>query len=283
MNEQMVAFTSNPSPVYINSNFRQFEQGERHIDRIFHSWVLILMLKGVLHFTENGFPVSLFEGEWYFQRPGLVQEGNKPCPAPFYYYIHFDADLIKADIPGVSVNNDGGFLKPTVTKITLPIKSAYSIIRIRPLLDKLEMGKKMKPADLFVRQSVFMELLSQLADEVSNTQTGSALLAKNVMDYLNFHFIEDLGLCKLSKQFNFSLDYLSKLFKKYYSVSPMEYVQRLRINKALELLLTTDMSVEQISDASGFKDITVFFRTFKKRVGISPLSWRKLNRKIRDN
>ena len=71
------------------------------------------------------------------------------------------------------------------------------------------------------------------------------------------------------------MDYVSKQFKNQLSMSPSEYMRKFRIAKSMELLKSTDLSVAEITEMTGFKDISIFSRVFKQTIGKSPLSFRK--------
>ena len=62
-------------PTYRLSAFRRFLPNERHITRVESGDILLLMLDGVLRFTEDGVPVELSGGEYYIQQRGLFQDG----------------------------------------------------------------------------------------------------------------------------------------------------------------------------------------------------------------
>ena len=78
-----------PFPVVTISHYRRFRPDERHVTRISREYVLIFMLEGTLHFSEEGVPVSVTAGEWYLQVPGLLQSASRGSPAPVYYFVHF--------------------------------------------------------------------------------------------------------------------------------------------------------------------------------------------------
>lgn len=274
MAQQTISLTSVPMPIYIISNYRQFEQGEYHVNRRSHAWILLLMLEGTLHFKENGQPVELKAGEWYFQRPNMIQEGHKPCPAPHYYYIHFSAQEAEKSAQGFTIVENGNFIKPVQAQLTLPTRGEFNSAHFIPLFNQLEYLKLSKPADLFARQALFLEIMSMLSDSCTVIDDGNAVLAKSVLDYLNSHYNEDTKINRLSEQFHFSSDYLSKLFKKHFTISPKEHIQQLRTNRAMELLVMTDMQVSQVAEAVGFRDMTVFYRTIKNRTGMSPRALR---------
>ncbi|MNN24936.1 HTH-type transcriptional regulator YesS [compost metagenome] len=72
--------------------------------------------------------------------------------------------------------------------------------------------------------------------------------------------------------------YLSHLFKKTYGVSPVKYLNQVRMDTAKFLLESTNYSVLEISEIIGFKSQSYFSQTFKREIGVAPLDYRKENR-----
>lgn len=84
--------------------------------------------------------------------------------------------------------------------------------------------------------------------------------------------VEDLAdVCKLNRS------YFSKLFKENMGCPPQEFLIRLRLSKAAELMKTTGNSIGDISVMCGYPNQLHFSRAFKKRYGISPREWRVRN------
>lgn len=77
--------------------------------------------------------------------------------------------------------------------------------------------------------------------------------------------------CKLNRS------YFSKLFKESMGCPPQEFLIRMRLNKAAELMRTTAASIGEISVQCGYPNQLHFSRAFKKRYGISPRAWRNQN------
>lgn len=67
-----------------------------------------------------------------------------------------------------------------------------------------------------------------------------------------------------------SVSSLQRAFNKYLRVSPEQYLIRLRMNHALNLLTMNELSVKEIAFACGFTDEKYFSRAFKKKYGYSP-------------
>ena len=82
---------------------------------------------------------------------------------------------------------------------------------------------------------------------------------------------------QICEDLNVSKYYISHVFKKYIGKPPMQYVTSKRISYAKKLLQETDLSACEIGEMCGYKDHALFFKAFKKFVGITPLAFRKEN------
>ena len=83
------------------------------------------------------------------------------------------------------------------------------------------------------------------------------------------------GAVKCKKTYMNENFYLVHAFKQYKGVSPINYLIRLRVQQAKELLETTNYSIAQISDSCGFSSQSYFSQVFKKACGMTPNAYRK--------
>lgn len=109
----------------------------------------------------------------------------------------------------------------------------------------------------------------------SEQKMTSDPIIKKLVAYLNDNYQEDLDLQKLCAEFFLSKATLCARFKKMMNCSIMDYLSKIRINKAMWLLKYTSKSVEEISCLCGFSSANYFGLVFKKFIGISPLNYRK--------
>lgn len=107
------------------------------------------------------------------------------------------------------------------------------------------------------------------------SRQANSLLVRSCMDYIDFHYIEELSLGILAQKHSVSASYLSGLFKKETDMTITDYINTTRIRQALILLNTTSMSVGAIASRCGFPDSNYFTRTFKKHQGITPRAYRE--------
>lgn len=91
-----------------------------------------------------------------------------------------------------------------------------------------------------------------------------------------------VSLSSMAKDFNFNPTYFSLRFKTLANDSFSNKLREIKLEKAKWLLITTDLSVQNVSEIIGFKEKSYFFRIFKKRYGMTPLKYRKVNRDLRN-
>ena len=93
--------------------------------------------------------------------------------------------------------------------------------------------------------------------------------------YLQEHLAEDISLSVLAEEFHLSSQYISQLFKSEVGVNFLAYLTNIRMEKAKKLLLSTSLSIADVSEQSGYGDYRVFTKVFKKNEGITPSQYRR--------
>lgn len=101
-----------------------------------------------------------------------------------------------------------------------------------------------------------------------------------IMAYIRLNLHRKLKLSELGKKFAMSEEHLCRIFSKRLGVSPIQLFNHLRIEKAKEMLVQTELRVTEISDSLGFQNLHHMSRYFAKKVQISPLMYRQ---KYQDN
>lgn len=95
--------------------------------------------------------------------------------------------------------------------------------------------------------------------------------------FIEANYPSDLSLEILGEAFDMSASAMSQIFKKSFGVSYIKYVTEVRMKKAKELLIETEMNAGEIAERIGYSSRTNFIRVFKKNEGITPTEYRKLN------
>lgn len=114
-------------------------------------------------------------------------------------------------------------------------------------------------------------------DTKTRSDDNTNYIMNLLLSYINTNFSSDITLAALSEQVNMNPVYISSLFKKTFGFTFKEYLLKLRIEKATQLLKSTTSTVETISYECGFRSSNHFCKTFKRLMGMSPLMFRNID------
>ncbi len=112
----------------------------------------------------------------------------------------------------------------------------------------------------------------------NHAQKGYSPLVQNVIMLIDADITADLSLKAMSERFNVNASYLSSAFKKDTKKTLTQYVTTKRVEKAMLMLRTTSLQVQQISHECGLLDVNYFTKIFKKNTGCTPKEYRENNR-----
>ncbi len=116
----------------------------------------------------------------------------------------------------------------------------------------------------------FLEKTFSYQDEVEK----SATIIDKINQFIHSHYNKDISRNEIAEEFFLTPDYLAKLYKSKTGVTIKGYINEYRINKAKDLLNTSDINISEIAIAVGFDNLSYFSTIFKKAVGLSPSEYR---------
>lgn len=105
--------------------------------------------------------------------------------------------------------------------------------------------------------------------------SGGDNVIKRINAYIERNYQKDLKLESIAKLFNYNSAYLGKLFKKEMGESFNNFIDHIRIEKAKQMLIETNLKVYQVSEKVGYSNIDYFYSKFKRYVGVSPKEFKK--------
>ena len=122
----------------------------------------------------------------------------------------------------------------------------------------------------------FEEILLSIQSQIKDyNETGSHhLLIQKIKQYITNNANSDLSLDQLSSIFFMNSSYLSKIFKDECRENLSDYIQKVRIEQAKNLLESTNKKVQEIATKVGYGDYRYFCTVFKKATGLTPLQYR---------
>ena len=98
---------------------------------------------------------------------------------------------------------------------------------------------------------------------------------KNVLDYIEIHYAQIISVEELAKICCFSEYHFMRFFKKHMNMTCVEYVNNVRLEKAVELFEQGNTSILEVSLSVGFHNLSYFHRAFKNKYGMTPRSFIK--------
>lgn len=114
--------------------------------------------------------------------------------------------------------------------------------------------------------------------EHPDTWNSQYMVLKTIKQYVEENFgNQQLSLNVIAKEVHLTPNYLSSLFKKYCQINIIDYITKIRIAKAKELLKSTDLKVYMIAEYVGYTNSQYFSVLFKKSTGMTPFEYRQKN------
>lgn len=110
------------------------------------------------------------------------------------------------------------------------------------------------------------------------THSSLKEIVEKLLRYLEAHYTENITLQTLSELVYLNPTYMIRIFKSYCGTTPFQYLQDLRMKAALSYLSSSNLTIQEIVEKTGFQSIHYFSRSFKQRCGVSPTQWRKQHR-----
>ena len=118
----------------------------------------------------------------------------------------------------------------------------------------------------FETQGILFQLMARFLAEESFSPQVEAMIPSKIMDSINYiqlNMSEKLSVKMLALRVNMHVDYFSRLFLQTMGVRPMAYILDKRIERAQYLMITRDMTLEEIATQTGFENVPYFSKVFK--------------------
>jgi len=233
--------------------------------------VIVLVVHGQVAYEVDGRPLTLSKGDVLITYPGAVRAGgNGPFPPHRKYSAHFELALPEA-FPDRERFEAAGY------RLFRTRKFEYVLERFEQLYSH---WSHRTPLHDFASQGLVMELYGSLLLELErpNLPARKQRLAAELEAYIRSRFTEDIRIGDLAELAGLTPNYVSSLFKEATGLTPIQYVHRLRVSVARDLLAHTDMTVSEISDYLGYCEPAYFNRMFKRATGVPPSALAKGSR-----
>jgi len=242
---------------------------------------IIYILTGTCTYNISGVPHKVKKGDLLVFNPNIyhgkvLTEGSEI----YEFQLGFENFHIRGLLPN-------HFLEDSVSPIINVANYESELLKF--CSDVLSEQRKNQPSLELALKALGIKLLSILFNATSESSTlkekgilnlenyDKTTIVNTVLEFINDNYMYSLSLDAISQNMYLSPVYISKIFKESTGDSPINYLIKLRLSKAKELLETGEQPVNKVSLAVGYSDVYHFSKLFKKYYGCPPS---KLKRKL---
>jgi len=144
---------------------------------------------------------------------------------------------------------------------------------LRKMLFELTNYDEFCKYSLFVYLTELLLILNRLKAE-KIVVNAHDMRAAQIKEYIHRQYFENITAEDLSGKFGISPRYINGIFKSKYHETPLQYLQKVRIDRSKELLIETEKDIVSISFEVGYETLSTFYRSFRNLVGMSPNKYR---------
>lgn len=206
-------------------------------------------------------------------------------PGPYQYCYEGDGAAWEFEYVSMILPPTGDWLPPSIRTcptLAAPATSGLSkqMAQIVDRVRKAGLAQGPQPRLRFLTHDAIQEsaaayqlYLGFLASYL-NPEHALPPAVKQLRDFLHKEFSSPVQLSRLSRDLGYTPEALSRLFRKTYAFSPMQYLMRLRLEYSLSLLQTPNRPLKQIAGECGFDSLNYFCRAFRLHCGRTPGDYR---------
>ena len=239
--------------------------GAQHItlrERGRSDWHLLYVESGEMLFEVDGTAVVIGAGGCVIYPPKVPQKYEQLSGV--CYWLHFSGKSIDEIVMDAGLKS---------RYVILDNSASEEIVRIfERMLYRYAANLPLRHLSLASDLVCLLVEIGRVARDETGNRDGRL---RDVIVHMHKHYGEEIDLGRYAAMVGLSDGRFVHLFKESMGVSPYAYVLELRLERAAEMLLSTDRSVAEISYAVGFSDPLYFSRRFKKHYLLSPLAFRK--------
>lgn len=234
-----------------------------------------------IHFIREG--SVLFQ---YDDQTVRLQKGDMFCLFPHIPYHYRPADHavpLEMTWVGIAGSHAAGLLSMVGIHPGVPYATGILSTEVELTLQHIWSAGTLRPGKTRLK---FISLLYQLFDELGRQKDSDVpqrdsqkeWIRKSV-DYMNTHYTENIDINHIAKIVGIHRTYFSKVFTEHLGITPLKYLMKLKMNRAMQLLKETQLTVTEIALSLSYSDTASFSRSFSSYFGYPPTHFRNRNEK----
>lgn len=257
-----------PIAVYserVAANWRGIRQ------RVAANHILLLVTDGECTYTIDGNDLHLKRGDALYVPEGVMRSAQNTHSHMQWYVAHFRVEgSIEPSIP--LLRNRRYFHVRLLNSDYL--KNRFS--------DLMQYWLRKPEHHEAIYHGVLLEILAVINSETDSRQVGtkSYSIVLQIQNYIMSHYRTDIEISALARLVDRSPNYISTIFRQVTDQTITEYIQRIRIAEACNMLIHSHMTIGEISEQLGFCEQSYFNKVFRKITGLSPSAYVRERAKV---
>ena len=228
----------------------------------------------------DGNYVAFTAGDIGVRKPGQIVQGIAPYEGYVLCVDFFGrTEKLSEGLFGSPYYAQPLIDNPLLQKLCNRIPSAFSSALLPYFQQIYTLHPRQTYYDIFCIRTLLCRLLAELFRYPAiPAAAGASNRVKNIVDSLSRRYTEPIDIKALTAEAGCGSAQFHKLFKEYTRCTPLQYVTKLRLEKARQLLTLTDMPIADIAMECGYEDNAYFCRQFRKNMNMTPGSYRMQSR-----
>lgn len=276
-----------PLVYHMTGKFEAPDDHWQHQDFDLTDFELIIMTEGVLYMGYRNQHYEVHSDEYLLLPPAEAPDnrriGYKPAYCSFYW-LHFmptqpfftrtmNSEDIASALQLHSTISAENILIPIQGKVPNRDKMVF-------LMKQLQNDVRTDYCSLtlgYETSSILCQLGDQVARESStrNSPDSQKQIFSDIIDFIRLNNNVYLTVADVAAKFGYNEGYLSHTFTRYTGMTLKQYILKLKMDEANRLLYDTNLSITEVAQAIGYRDVHNFSRFYKKYTGITPSDYRK--------
>lgn len=187
------------------------------------------------------------------------------------FYKNFKEKALTGNIAKCLIHNIVGTLLKAINSITEVTGEDYSkeFSQVECLINIRNMNK--------IKQEI-LGILNSICSRTNSEEDKDSEFKQKVINFICENYRdENLSLAMIGEEFNKHPSYVSRLFKKQTGDGIVEFISKVRVDKAKDILRKERLNIEEVSKSVGYSSVRTFTRAFSKLEGVTPGKYRELN------
>ncbi len=275
------------NPVFNQQGAGIWEKGYVEVNRYLYDHEFIYFAAGTTKVVTECSSNDCSAGYATIIPPALMHWSKALTGNVMRYCIHFDWEYGNPKIiPPMSYVGRDKFNEALAkrTPAWLPVKiPLFTIIEKDPgffkdvqeffTLSETEENDRLK-RKMLLNRIICATLLSTLNSSTQKTKSGKSLrLVSQAKEYIEQNYKSEISVKEIARIMNVTPTHLCRIMHNNIAMTPLEYLNALRIGEAKRLMVETTMNISEIAFGAGFKDHNYFSRLFRKKTGRSPTAF----------